>query len=181
MTTCGDSGGTKADGSPCEMPTEGLCHHHRESPAKGGRPTDYRLGYAEQTYKLCLLGATDEQLADFFEVAVSTIYEWTNQHEQFSEARKKGKDVADAQVAEALFHRALGYEHDAVKIMSYEGDSWEHAYRKRYPPDTAAAFIWLKNRQPHRWRDKQDIEHSGPDGKPLAPTVVILPAKDDAA
>lgn len=124
--------------------------------AKGGRPTKYREEYDEQVYKLCLLGATDEQLADFFEVAVSTIYEWEKAQPGFSEARKKGKEVADANVAEALYHRALGYEHDAVKITS-DGDYFP--YVKRYPPDTAAAFIWLKNRA--GWKDKQDVEHSG--------------------
>lgn len=128
---------------------------------KGGRPTKYREEYAGQVYKLCLLGAIDEELADFFEVSVQTIHNWTDAHPEFLEARKKGKEAADARVAEALFHRALGYQHQAVKIMSYEGSSWEHEYVKRYPPDTAAAFIWLKNRQPDKWRDKQEVEHSG--------------------
>jgi hypothetical protein len=127
---------------------------------KGGRPTKYRAEYEEQVYKLCLLGATDEELADFFGVTVQTIHNWAAAHDGFFEARKNGKQVADAKVAEALYHRALGYEHDAVQIMTYEGESWEHAYRKRYPPDTAAAFIWLKNRQPDKWRDKHEVAHS---------------------
>ena len=126
---------------------------------KPGRPTKYKPEYDEQVYKLCLLGATDEQIADFFEVSVQTIHNWAAEHEGFLESRKKGKAIADANVAEALYHRALGYEHDAVKIMSYEGGSWEHEYRKRYPPDTAAAFIWLKNRA--GWRDKQEVQHEG--------------------
>jgi hypothetical protein len=28
------------------------------------------------------------------------------------------------------------------------------------PPDIAAAFIWLKNRDPERWRDAQQIDHA---------------------
>jgi hypothetical protein len=32
---------------------------------------------------------------------------------------------------------------------------------KCYPPDTAAASLWLRNRQPAKWRDKTDVEHSG--------------------
>ena len=126
---------------------------------KGGRPTKYRADYAEQVYKLCLLGATDEQIADFFDVAVSTVFKWVDEHPKFSEARRNGKLAADANVAEALYHRALGFEHEEEKIFQYEGDPVRVQTRKKYPPDTAAAFIWLKNRA--GWRDKQEHEHSG--------------------
>lgn len=129
----------------------------------GGRPTKYNPAMCEQVEKLCLLGATDEQIADFFGVATSTIYEWANEHEEFSEARKNGKLGADANVAKALYHRAIGYEHKAVKIMSFEGSSFEHEYTEHYPPDTAAAFIWLKNRA--GWRDRQEL--TGADGGPI--------------
>lgn len=121
----------------------------------------------EQVEKLCLLGATDEQVADFFGVAVSTVYLWANEHEAFSEARKRGKEGADANVAHALYHRAIGYEHRAVKIMSFEGQSFEHEYTEHYPPDTAAACYWLNNRQRGRWSNRHLMEHSGPDGGPI--------------
>lgn len=132
--------------------------------AKVGRPTKYSPEYVEEVYKLCLLGATDEQIADFFGVTVQTLLNWCDAHPQFLEARKNGKERADAKVAEALYHRALGYSHPAVKIMSYEGSSWEHEYTERYPPDTAAAFIWLKNRA--GWRDKHEVDHTTA-GQPL--------------
>lgn len=133
----------------------------------GGRPTKYRAEYAEQVYKLCLLGATDEQLADFFEVHVDTIHEWAAKRRKFSEARKRGKTQADSRVAESLFHRALGYEHDAVKIVLHEGEFVEHPYRERYPPDTGACAFWLKNRQPELWRDRHQHEHTGAGGGPI--------------
>lgn len=136
---------------------------------KGGRPTKYRKVYDEQVYKLALLGATDEQIADFFEISVQTLHNWVSRHTGFLEARKRGKLVADANVAEALYHRALGFEHDEEKIFQYEGEAVRVATRKKYPPDTAAAFIWLKNRA--GWRDKQEVEHGGRDGKPLEVVV----------
>lgn len=142
----------------------------------GGRPTKYRAEYAEQVYKLCLLGATDEQIADFFGVSVQTIHTWAKRHTAFLEARRNGKQVADANVAEALYHRALGYSHPEEKIFQHDGGIIRAATVKQYPPDTAAAFIWLKNRA--GWRDKLDHEHTGKDGKDLMPAVVILPAKD---
>lgn len=146
---------------------EGTCPQHRADPVEVGRPTKYRSEYDDQVYKLCLLGATDEQLADFFGVSVQTIHNWTDRSEGFLEARKRGKAEADSTVAESLYHRALGYEHDAVKIMQSDGASFEHPYRKKYPPDTTAAIFWLKNRQPDEWRDRHQHEHSGPDGGPI--------------
>lgn len=135
--------------------------------AKVGRPTKYKPEYAEQVFKLCLLGATDEQLADFFGVSVQTIHNWTEQEPEFLESRRKGKEEADANVAHALYHRALGYSHPEEKIFQSDGDIIRADTTKHYPPDTAAAFIWLKNRQPDVWRDKQQVEHSGPGGGPI--------------
>lgn len=135
---------------------------------KGGRPSSYRPEYAEQTYKLALLGATDEDLANFFGVSVQTIHNWTDRHPEFVESRKKGKAHADAKVAESLYRRAIGYEHEAVKITTHAetGHTTITPYIERYPPDTTAAIFWLKNRRPDLWRDKQVQEHTG-DGLPV--------------
>ncbi len=126
-----------------------------------GRPTKYKPEYSEQTYKLCLLGATDVELADFFNVAESTIHLWKIEHPDFSESIKRGKVQADATVAESLYKRANGYEHPEVDIKMYEGNIIMTDITKHYPPDTAACFIWLKNRRTADWRDKQEIQHSG--------------------
>lgn len=132
-----------------------------------GRPTKYDESYDLQAEKLCKLGATDLELADFFEVAESTIYEWKLAHTNFSEAIKKGKELADAEVAEKLYHRATGYSHEDVDIKMYEGDIIITPLTKHYPPDTTAAIFWLKNRQPKKWRDKQEIQHSGDTESPI--------------
>lgn len=130
-----------------------------------GRPTDYKEEYNLQAEKLCKLGATDKELADFFEVTEQTINNWKNDHEGFFESLKKGKHLADAEVAERLYQRAMGYEHDSeeIKVVSVgqgEGSEIERVpVRKVYPPDTTAAIFWLKNRQPAKWRDKQTIEN----------------------
>lgn len=125
------------------------------------RPTKYQKAYAEQARKLCLLGYTDEQLADFFEVAVSTISKWKVEHQEFSEAIKKGKDIADGDVVDSLYQRAMGYEHPEDDIRAVEGKIVITPTTKHYPPDTTAAIFWLKNRQKAQWRDKQEIEQSG--------------------
>ncbi len=70
--------------------------------AKRGRPTVYRGEYVEQARKLCLLGATNEDLAGFFEVVVSTIDKWIAEKPEFSGAIKEGREIADARVGERL-------------------------------------------------------------------------------
>jgi len=121
---------------------------------KNGRPTKYLAKYGEEVYKLCLLNATDAQIADFFGVAESTVNLWKVKHDKFSESIKRGKIQADSEVADRLYHRACGYEHPETKVFCHEGEITTHEVVKHYPPDTAAAFIWLKNRA--GWKDKSE-------------------------
>lgn len=122
-----------------------------------GRATRYLKRYNNEVYKLCLLGAIDEDIAEFFDVSVTTINNWKLKHPTFVESMKRGKKHADACVAQALFHRACGYTHSEVKVFCSDGDIVTFDALKHYPPDTAAAFIWLKNRA--GWKDKQEHEH----------------------
>jgi len=141
-----------------------------------GRPTKYKKEYAEQARKLCLLGAIDKGLADFFEVDEATINRWKIEHEFFCESIKKGKIIADAEIANSLYHRAKGYSHPEDKIFNDNGEPLVVPTVKHYPPDTGAAMAWLKNRRPKDWRDKQDIEHSGE-----VTTINIMPASKRTA
>lgn len=126
-----------------------------------GRPSKYKPEFAGQAAKLCALGATDPQLADFFEVALSTISLWKVQHQEFSDALKLAKDEADAKVEQSLYRRALGYEHDETDIRVVDHAIVQTPMRKIYPPDTTAAIFWLKNRKPAQWRDKVETVLSG--------------------
>lgn len=137
-----------------------------------GRPTKYKEEYDEQAEKLCKLGATDAELADFFEVAESTLNLWKLEHTSFSEALKRGKKIADAEVAEKLFKRATGYSHEDVDIKVIDGEIVMTPLTKHYPPDTIAAIFWLKNRQKDKWRDKTEQDIKYPDGV----QVVMKPA-----
>jgi hypothetical protein len=132
-----------------------------------GRPTRYKKENSEAVEKLCKLGATDIELADFFNIRESTLNNWKKAHPEFMESIKRGKLLADANVAERLYQRATGFEHDSeeIKVVSDGqgmGSSIERVpIRKIYPPDTVAAIFWLKNRQKDKWRDKNETEHSG--------------------
>lgn len=124
------------------------------------RPAKYQPEFAAQAAKLCLLGATDQEIADFFEIDVRTVYRWKHDHEEFCQALKGGKEVADERVERSLYQRAIGYEQDEVKIFMPGGAS-EPVYapfRAKIAPDTTAAIFWLKNRRSGEWRDKTETD-----------------------
>jgi hypothetical protein len=122
------------------------------------RPTIYKKEYCEQAYKLCLLGAIDKELADFFGVQEKTLNNWKHNHPEFLQSIKEGKEIADANVASRLYERAMGYSHPEDKIFNDNGEPMIVPTTKHYPPDPTAAIFWLKNRRKEQWRDKQDME-----------------------
>lgn len=130
-------------------------------PDRGGRPSKYKPEYADQARKLCLLGATDGELADFFEVCEATINNWKNEHPGFLESIRAGKVKADAEVADSLYRRATGEFVQLEKVVK-KGDDYEAIRYKSYiPGDPNAAYKWLQNRRAQNWTDKQIVEHSG--------------------
>lgn len=143
-----------------------------------GRPTKYKPEFAKQAEKLCALGATDMDLANFFEVSDRTINRWSVQHEEFCRSLKLGKDETDSRVERSLYHRAVGYSFESEKIVlvpigNNQGSSVERVpIVEHVPPDTTAMIFWLKNRKPDAWRDR--IEHTGKDGAPLIPPAINL-------
>ena len=102
-------------------------------------------------------GLTDEQIAHNIGIAPKTLWEWKDKHSSICKALKKGKEVIDIQVENALLKRALGYEYEE-DCFTKEGIM---RLRKYSHPDTTAQIFWLKNRKIKEWRDKQEIEHSG--------------------
>lgn len=74
---------------------------------------------------------------------------------------KKGKEVIDRQVENALLKRALGFSYNEVTVKETD-DGYEHKTVTKYiAGDTTAQIFWLKNRKPAEWRDKQDINMTG--------------------
>ena len=121
-----------------------------------GRPTSYAPEFAAQAEKLGRLGATDAELAHFFEVDERTINRWKGDHPEFRQSLKAGKLEADATVADRLYRRACGYEHEVHKVLS---DGRVVSFVERLPPDTTACIFWLKNRRADLWRDAHKQEH----------------------
>ncbi len=124
---------------------------------KNGRPTKYKSSYAELAHRLCLIGLTDAQVAFALDVSEQTINNWKRRHPEFAEAMKSGKTVADAEVAHALYKRAIGYETTEEKVINSAEGPTTITVKKNYPPDAQAARFWLKNRQPHLWKEKVEV------------------------
>ncbi len=151
-----------------------------------GRPTDFRDEFVAQARKQCAKGATDQELAEFFDVSLSTIKNWKAKHPAFLAALKIGKAEADDRVEQSLYARAMGYSHPAVKIfMPSNADAPVYApYVEHVAPDTTAMIFWLKNRRPELWRDKREHEMTGKDGGPIVidkiERIIVKPANPDS-
>lgn len=144
-----------------------------------GRPTKYKAEFAKQAAKLCELGMTDKELADFFEVSEVTVNAWKTKHPEFLKSLKVGKGHADTRVERSLYERALGYSHPEDKIFNDSGEPLIIPTRKYYPPDTTAAIFWLKNRKKNDWKDGQNLQLSGTDenGEPTALEIRYVSSK----
>jgi transcriptional regulator with XRE-family HTH domain len=99
-----------------------------------GRPTLYQPETTPVTAGyLAQEGLTEEQIAERLGVGITTLSRWKNEHPEFREALKVSKDEADAKVVESLYKQAL-------------------------KGNVTAQIFWLKNRQPAKWRDRQEVE-----------------------
>lgn len=107
-------------------------------------------------------GLTDKQVAHNMNIAESTLHEWKKKYSVLSESLKRGKEVVDRQVENALLKRALGYEFkETTQELTEDGMRVTKVITKQQTPDTTAQIFWLKNRKPQEWRDKQETEISG--------------------
>lgn len=104
-------------------------------------------------------GLTQQQIADNLGINVDTLIEYKKKYTDFSEALKKGKEVVDIEVENALLKRALGYTITLNKQkVTKDGDVVDITEEVHVPPDTTAQIFWLKNRKKAQWRDKVEYE-----------------------
>ena len=107
-------------------------------------------------------GLTDKQIAENMGVAERTFTDWKKKFSAISAVLKKGKEVIDRQVENALLKRALGYEYvETTKELTDLGLTVTKQVTKQVSPDTTAQIFWLKNRKPKEWRDKKETEVTG--------------------
>lgn len=131
---------------------------------KVGRPTKLKKSYYEQVTKLCMLGAIEKEIADFFHVSEATIHNWKTSDPQFLSALNAGREIADANVSNSLYKRAIGCDVPDTHFSAYEGAVTATKTRKHFPPDSTACIFWLKNRRRQDWRDE---------ARPVSPVAII--------
>lgn len=150
-----------------------------ESAGKPGRPTRFEDRIAERILALAAEGKTDAQIARKVGIGLATLKNWKGRHSDFRAALAEAKNVADELVEAAMFQRAIGYQHKAIKFFCHEGVIVSQRYTEVHAPDVGAGKFWLSNRQPDRWREMKAVEHSGPGGKPIE--VMTAKEVEDAA
>jgi hypothetical protein len=123
-------------------------------------------------------GKIEEEIYKSLKVSKDTFYKWKREQGEFAEVLKRGREVSDYCVERSLFKRATGYSYveetrETVRARDARGDFIMYtddlgnmryltelvvtkAVTKHVVPDTAAAFIWLKNRKPQAWKDRQE-------------------------
>lgn len=117
-------------------------------------------------------GLLDSQIAKNMGVSEGTLYNYKKKYPAIKEAFRKGKEVVDIEVENALFKKALGYTVTVQKafklkdvIYGENGKKISEKERIEYaeeevhiPADTTAQIFWLKNRKRTQWRDKVEVE-----------------------
>ena len=98
-------------------------------------------------------GLSLEQIAKNIGIDESTIYKWKKEKGEIFEALKKGKEVADYEVENAVFKRATGYTYEE---KTYEDGVIKKKVIKEVPPDTTAQIYWLKHRQREKWGETKE-------------------------
>lgn len=130
-----------------------------------GRPSKYDPNYHPKlAYWMCRSGLKDEDIAKQFDIGVSTLNKWKNDHPEFMESLKGSKVLTDYLVEDSLLKRALGYDATEVKTTVFpNGTIKTETTVKHIMPETLACIFWLKNRKPELWRDKQVVETTNPE------------------
>ena len=97
-------------------------------------------------------------------ICPATLYNWKERHLEISEALKRGKEVVDYQVEQALLKKALGMTvRETRKEVDANGKKRVIEIVREVPPDTVAQIFWLKNRKPDKWRNNPDAPEGADD------------------
>jgi hypothetical protein len=135
--------------------------HKRKRRDPNGLLTDEIISEAQEL--VGLLGLRNEDLADYFDVNITTIESWCKKNDQFAKALKVGRIHYGLKVAKALCMKAVGFTMPDTHIMQHQGIPITVEYTKYYPPDAYAAHKYLSIIFRDIWADSATIkhEHSG--------------------
>lgn len=127
------------------------------------KPTLFNDKMKERILKLTKEGKTLAEVAFYIGVSERVLYNWAGKYGDFKTALQESRAIADELVEASLFQRAVGYTHKETKAF-FDSQSLQIITKKiskHHPPDTGAAKFWLTNRDPEKWKEKTEVEHSG--------------------
>lgn len=128
-----------------------------------GRPSKYSQKFDDIVKDLVANNAgTMLQVAEFFTVHLTTLYDWMDKYPSFAYAVNEGRDIANRKLEEALYECAMGYTETEEKVIvnPKTGKESIEYIKKKVRRNPQVAMWWLQNRDPERWRNKQVIEHT---------------------
>ena len=104
-------------------------------------------------------GLFDKQICKNMGVSEATLTNYKRKYPEIKEALRKGKEVVDIEVENAMFKRAIGYT-ITINEQKIDKDGFVHDLKRdvHIPGDVTAQIFWLKNRRRQQWRDKIEYE-----------------------
>ena len=148
-------------------PRKGVKYPDISASAKGrkgnggnSRPTEYKIEYNEQALNLCLLGLTDEKIAEFFGVCVQTLYNWKEVYPLFFDAMTEGKVLSNGKVARSLYEKCFDREVEVEKAFVYKGSEVIVKVKEQREADTGAIKMFLSNRERKLWGNTDKDEET---------------------
>lgn len=158
------------------------------------RPSKYYTHVAprlEEVKDWCRNGATDEEVAKRLGINIDTLYSYKKKFSEFSESIKKGKEIFDSEVENALYERCIGGKVTLKRPFKVKRTIFENGkkveneevvyadYEEYVIPDTTAQIFWLKNRRPDKWREKPSEKFDGEGAGREGITINIRNCSDD--
>lgn len=120
----------------------------------------FSQGMLKEAEKLCKLGMTNKQLSEFYEVSSDTISDWIKNCGDFRKAVVNGRAIADANVADATYQNAVGYEMKVEEPFKTKEGYQLVSYTKKFKPDVNAQKFWLSTRRKADWREKSESHNT---------------------
>jgi hypothetical protein len=128
---------------------------------KIGRPIEYQPKFADVARGMAKLGGTDFEIAEELGISTSTLWRWRSKYEDFSSALSEGKNAFDDRAERSLAQKAVGYSFHTEKVFQFEGRVVRAALVEHIAPNVGALKMWLGNRRPDKWKDKQEVNVTG--------------------
>ena len=106
-------------------------------------------------------GYTFQDIANRIGISISTLRGWRAQYPDIDNALKKGREIIDYKVENALLKSALGYKTKEVKVTTTirygkTVETIKEVTDKEQAPNVSAIQCWLYNRLPHKWKKNRD-------------------------